>query len=488
MRARRLFPGSTGCQPVAFGRCAECICSHEIATRAKRFAASCRKLQAGSLCSPIRIVPLACTIFLISSAQIASGITLDAVMDRTLEKNPIIHGAKTKLEEAAGQRLVLRSLMWPTAKAGVPGGVQGGDRAGEEGTKPFGFGRGSLAQALFNTAIPPSRRLGDVDLLIAKQQLNVAVVEQLHAARLAFYTALYQRELRSIREEQRERLDQNATSQQQRYEAGLVNRSVFTEATVQARELDSLIETAKRGYDEARLKLAEAMGENLGPNASLPEPEGELEFAPMDVDLESATARALEHRADLKLAGLIIRSANEQQRIIEAGYYPAIGANFLGNYVPVTGIHEEGSTRRTDDLVGSEAREGVGFTWRVIDNGRISGAVRQQRSTREANDLAYRKLEASITRELRRIRNELEAIEARQKSFAQAMASAEQSATVVAQNLAGGLASQLEYRLTQNGLLQTKSGLLSAIYQHNVARAEWDRATGHYFQFSDDNL
>jgi len=24
-RCQRLFPGSTGCQPVAFGRCAECI-------------------------------------------------------------------------------------------------------------------------------------------------------------------------------------------------------------------------------------------------------------------------------------------------------------------------------------------------------------------------------------------------------------------------------------------------------------------------------
>jgi hypothetical protein len=40
--------------------------------------------------------------------------------------------------------------------------------------------------------------------------------------------------------------------------------------------------------------------------------------------------------------------------------------------------------------------------------------------------------------------------------------------------------------VTQNGFLQTKSGLLTTIYEHNVARAEWDRATGQYFQFSDD--
>jgi outer membrane protein TolC len=417
----------------------------------------------------------------------SDAITLDALMDRTLEKNPVIQGAKTKLEEAAGQRLVLRSIMWPGAKTIVPGGVQGGDRAGEEGTKPFGFGRGGLTQAFFNAAIPPSRRLGDVDLLIAQQQLNVAVVEQLHAARVAFYTALYNRQLHSIREEQRQRLDQNVGSQQQRYEAGLTDRSAFTEATVQARELDSLIETAHRAYGEARLKLAEAIGDDLGPGAPLPEPEGELGFERLNVDLASATDRALEERPDLKLARLLVRSATEQQRIIQAGYYPAMAGNALGFYVPVTtDIHQEGSTSKTQDIVGSEAREGAAYTWRLIDNGKVTGAVRTQRATREANELTYRKLKANISRELLRIRNELTAIEARQKSFADAMTSAEQSANVVAQNLAGGLASQLEYRLTQNGLLQTKSGLLTAIYQHNIAAAEWDRATGRYFQFSDE--
>jgi outer membrane protein TolC len=428
------------------------------------------------------------TLSLISLARGGTAITLDGVTDRTLEKNPVIQGAKAKLEEAAGQRLVLRSIMWPVAKTGAPAGVQGGDRAGESGTKPFGFGRGALSQALFNRAIPASRRLGDVDLLVAQQQLNVAVVEQLHAARLAFYTALYNRQLGSLREEQRQRLDENVASQQQRYEAGLSNRSTFTEATVQARELDSLIETAQRAYGEARLKLAEAMGEDLGPNAPLPEPEGDLHFAPVDVDLASETTRAMERRADLKLARLLVRSANEQERIIASGYYPAVAANAIGTYVPVTtDIHQEGSTSKTQDLLGSEVKEGAGYTWRVIDNGKVIGAVRQQRAAREANELTYRKLEANVGRELLRIRNELSALEARQRSFTEAMTAAEQSANTVAQNLAGGLASQLEYRLSQNGLLQTRSGLLTAIYEHNIALAEWDRATGRYFQFGDDH-
>ena len=95
-------------------------------------------------------------------------------------------------------------------------------------------------------------------------------------------------------------------------------------------------------------------------------------------------------------------------------------------------------------------------------------------------------MEANIPRDLAHIANYLKTTAVRERSLADASAAAEESAQVVQQNLASGLASPLEYRLTQNAFLETKSGLLDAIYQHNLAVAEWDRATGRYFQFSDD--
>jgi outer membrane protein TolC len=413
----------------------------------------------------------------------ALGITLENVLETTLEKNPAIQEAKLNLEQAAGQRLVLRSIMWPSVRARVPAGVQGGHRAGEGGTKVFAFAHGSFTQTLFNAAVPPSLRRGDVDLLIAQQQLNVTVVEQLHAARLAFYTALYNRGLQSIREEQRQRFDENVATQKNRYEAGLADRGALTSATVQARELESQIESARRAYAEAQLKLAEAMGGD--PATALPDPEGELQFALMNVNLDSETATALERRADLKLARLLVGAANEDQRIIEARYYPAVGGSISGTYIPISGIHREGSTRRTDDI-SSEIREGAEYTWRVIDNGKVGGAALRARATREVNELTCRKLEGNVGRELSLIRNNLRAIEVRERSLAAASEAAQESARVVHQNLASGLASQLEYRFTQNGFLETKSGLLDAIYQHNLEVAEWDRATGRYFQFSDD--
>jgi outer membrane protein TolC len=375
--------------------------------------------------------------------------------------------------------------VWPQAELGVPAGVQAGHRAGESGVKGFGVGRGSLDQVLFNMAVPPSLRRGDVEVLIAQQQLNVAVVEQLHAARLAFYAALYNRSLESIREEQRQKLQENVAAQKDRFEAGLADRSAFTSATVQASELVPQIESAHRAYQEAQLKLAEAMGIDPA-KPSLPEPEGELEFVLRRLDLDSETAGALQRRADLKLARLFVRSANEDQLIIAADYYPAVAGAINGEYVPVTGIHRQGSTSKTQDFIGSEIREKATYTWRVVDNGKVGGAVLRARSAREINELACHKLETDIPRDLSHIANYLKTTEVRERSLATASAAAEESARVVQQNLASGLASPLEYRFSQNAFLTTRSGLLDAIYQHNVAIAEWDRATGRYFQFSDD--
>jgi len=422
-------------------------------------------------------------ILIASFAHPTSAVSLQQVLRAALERNHEILEAKAGLEQAAGQRLVFRSIVWPDFDVNVPAGVQYGHRAGENGVKGFAVGRGNLGQTLFNMAVPPSLRRGDIEVLIAQQQLNVAVVQQLHAARLAFYAALYNRSLESLRDEQLQRLQENVATQKNRLEAGLADRSGFTSATILANELVPQMEGAQRAYREAQLNLAQAMGIDPA-KSSLPEPEGELKFLPMEIDVEAETAAALQRRVDLKLARLFVRAANEDERIIAADYYPALTGSIHGEWVPVSGIHRQESTSKTQDFIGSELREKAAYTWRVIDNGKVGGAVLRARAARKENELTCRNLEGNVTRELPRIANDIQAIVARERSLASATAAAEESAQTVKENVASGLVSQFEYRVTQNGFLTTKSGLLDAIYQHNVALAEWDRATGRYFQFS----
>lgn len=424
--------------------------------------------------------------FATANPSFGGSITLDTVLNTTLEKNPEIQRAKANLEAAAGRRIVFRSVAWPNARLNAPAGVQGGDRAGSTKTKLFGFVRGALTQPLINAAIPPSFRRGDVEVLIAEQRLNLAIEQQLHAARVTYYSAIYNRQLLGVRERQRTHLDENVASQNDRYRAGLVDRGAFTTATVEARALDPMVENSRRSYGAAQVQLAQLMGVALSSDVTLPTPDGELSFAPMNVDLATETSSALERRTDLKLARLLVRAANEDERIIAAGYYPNATGIITADYIPVRGVHREGSTSRTQDFLGSEIREGATYTWQVIDNGKVGGAVVKARSAREINEIELHKLEASVGRELSKIRNDLSGIDARYNSFVAGTDNAEQTAVAVQQNLGSGLASQLEYRVAEDGHLKTQTGLLEASYLNNVAHAEWDRATGRYFQFAED--
>ncbi len=75
-------------------------------------------------------------------------------------------------------------------------------------------------------------------------------------------------------------------------------------------------------------------------------------------------------------------------------------------------------------------------------------------------------------------------MQARQDALSKATVVAERTVADVQANLMQGLSSQLEYRTAESSYLQTKAGLLGVAFQQNLARAERDRITGRYFQFS----
>ena len=139
----------------------------------------------------------------------------------------------------------------------------------------------------------------------------------------------------------------------------------------------------------------------------------------MSFPLEGETAAALDRRADLRLARLLVRASREDQRIVNAGFYPRLDLTLFGQYVPRTNLRQPGAPSTTN-LVSSEILAGASYTWRVIDNGKVSGASLQQRSVREINELQLQKLETSVGRELAGLQNNFRSIAARHDSLTKA--------------------------------------------------------------------
>ena len=138
MKRAFLLLWSTGCQPVLFGslpKSSSNVHSDEFLHGVMGSSASCRRQQAGSLCSTENYMHhfgnrltrwLFIAIFASGLISSAKAVTLQEVFHTTLDNNPAILEAKAGLEQAAGKRLVFRSIVWPDLDLGVPAGLQYG--------------------------------------------------------------------------------------------------------------------------------------------------------------------------------------------------------------------------------------------------------------------------------------------------------------------------------------------------------------------------
>ncbi len=318
---------------------------------------------------------------------------------------------------------------------------------------------GGLTQPLFNAAIPASFRRGNIEVLIALQQLNMAMVDELYRARVSYYNGAYNRQLKQLTQDQRAHLAGNASAQQTRFRRVWLSAALTSEPRCKRASSIRRIEAADRAYQGAALSLADTMGDDLTGRFPLPQMESELKYSSVPVDVSSATTLALNRRADIKLARLMVKAAAEDERIMEAAYYPVVNGLLQGEYIPVSGVRRqsEGSVHRSDDIISSELREGAAYTWRVVDNGKVTGQVRQKRSAREINEILLKKMEADVPRDLARLQTSLDAIGKNYSSISQAIDSAQQSVVTVNQNVSGGVASQLESRLAENASLETEN-------------------------------
>ena len=123
-------------------------------------------------------------------------------------------------------------------------------------------------------------------------------------------------------EEQRQRLEANVRAQSDRYQTGNAERGALNMARVLEQEVTPRIEESRRISSGALLKLAQTMGDDLG-RRELPAAEGELRYVRGSISM--SRARPLprsQQRADLKLARLLVRAAEEDQRIIAAALLP----------------------------------------------------------------------------------------------------------------------------------------------------------------------
>jgi outer membrane protein len=417
--------------------------------------------------------------------------TLDQAVLTALQRNADIQRARQEIERTKGLYIQVRAEIFPRIDASTQvtntdphlGSISSGSSGGLSGVPTqyslsiqatqvvFAGGRiiSNIRSAAFTRDSSYFAFRNAIDLVVAtvKQQ---------------FYQVLLNRELINVQESSVNLLKSQLQDQQNRFEAGTVPRFNVLQAQVALSNQYPQLIAAQNNFRISVLQLAKTLGLDFDPmRAGQPplEAVGQLEFHPRHIPLGSAIELAKERRPFLKQQKALVLSNAAQVGVARAGYFPQFSVT-AGEDFRSSPISENINAVRSGYVFG-----GTG-NWAIWDWGATYGAVRQAKSVLEQSkitlDDANRQVELEVQQQDSNLRQSAELVKATEESVGQA----QEALRLASARLSAGAGTQLEVLNSRVEVTQAESNRIQALYNYNVALAEFDRVTATEITYSNE--
>ena len=270
--------------------------------------------------------------------------------------------------------------------------------------------------------------------------------------------------------------------QQNRFEAGTVPRFNVLQAQVALSNQYPLLIAAQNNYRISVLQLAKTMGldyDPMRPGQPPIEAVGQLEFHPRHIPVAAAIELAKERRPFLKQQKALVLSNAAQVGVARSGYFPQFSVT-AGEDFRSSPISENINAVRSGYVFG-----GTG-NWAIWDWGATYGAVRQAKSVLEQSkitlDDANRQVELEVQQQDSNLRQSAELVKATEESVGQA----QEALRLASARLSAGAGTQLEVLNSRVEVTQSESNRIQALYNYNVALAEFDRVTATEITYANE--
>jgi outer membrane protein TolC len=291
--------------------------------------------------------------------------------------------------------------------------------------------------------------------------------------RSQFYAVLLDRSIIEVQEENINLLESQLKDQQNRFEAGTVPRFNVLQAEVALANARPQLIQARNDKDVALLNLGRTLGINtneLGGGMPAINPVGALTTDEKPDALNEALQFAQERRPFLKEQREQILIQVENIKVALAGYQPRLTAD--GGYEV---RNAEYSKSLTDYVTGWFF--GFTGTWNVWDSGATYGRIKQAKAQLEEAktnyDDAVRQVDVEVQQALDQVRVSEDTIVSQTKAIEEA----QEALRLADERLIAGAGTQLDVLSAQVALTQSRTTLVQAQYNYNIAMAQFDRVT-----------
>jgi outer membrane protein len=301
-------------------------------------------------------------------------------------------------------------------------------------------------------------------LMRAGTELDVAM-----QSRLDYVIAVRERENAQVTGELLRQTEERLRVTREEFDAGRVPQlNVLRDEA----ELAYVIQMNTMARNRAELALI-ALKTTLGVNLASPITLGEgLEYRRLAVSVADATAQALAEHPEVLSAERQARAAEMEKRAAYGRYFPELQATWMYDWQRMRNRGDE----MTETPEGYSA--GLVLTIPLFDGFMRENAIRAARAREEKAQEQQVLAGQQIAKEVSQAALLLDAAEKSIDAARRGLSQAEEQFRVTQERFASGRGIQLEILDAQATLTRSRFNIVSALAEHETARAMWLRATG----------
>ena len=342
-------------------------------------------------------------------------------------------------------------------------------------TIPLGFVNNfsaglNVSQPVFRGgAITAQLRSGVIGICLSDEGLRAQAQQTIYDVARGYYDTLLAQELVAVNEEAVKSAEGHLKDVTARRGQGMASEYDVLRAQVDVSNFRAEMIQQQNRVHLAMAALFKTMGVSQD---SVVELSDTMNYAPMKPVIEEAVRLAHENRPDLYRAEFGVRLQREALRIAYSRYWPSVDAT----YNRVWSRPDPHDTML--DAWGSAWNAGVAVTWPIFDGLAREGAVMRERAVLKQRHIelldAEERALLDVQQAILSIRDAEEFVESQRLNLERA----KEGLRLVEVGYREGVNSEVEVTDARSALARAKELHYQAVYQHNVARLDLQRAMG----------
>jgi outer membrane protein TolC len=411
--------------------------------------------------------------------------TLEEAIKEGLENNETIKAKEEKIEQAKYAKKQARSEFLPklstsygytrlsetnTFRSSLPTGPQEIAVSSKDNYQ----WKGSLTQPLFTGfALISSYKLAELGIDQSDMELELEKLDLALRVKEAYFNILIADANVDVAERDVEFRQSNLKVARSFYDVGMVPINDVLRAEVELGNAEQNMVTAKNAARLARSNFNTVLSKPVNEPVDVETPEKLYE--PERGEFSDYEKRAFENRPEMKLIEIGLNQLEQQKRLAKSKIYPEVAMQY--DYI------KEGDEWDIDGSPFHDAgrwQASVGLTWTFWEWGKTHYSVKEEESRIKELLRTKKALEYNISLELKdavlRLKNAEENIPVTEK----AVKSGEENLRVNEERYKAQVTTITEVLDAQSLLTRARVNYLTALYNHNLAKAKLMRALGKY--------